>query len=63
MSEDIKLLPTMTAQQIAAWCQQHRMFVTIDYCTGPDGFLSPLITARREIDPDHVPAFLRRQAE
>lgn len=60
---DITLLPSMTAQQIAAWCQEHRMFVTIDYTTGPDGCLMPLIGARREVDPEHVPAFLRRQAE
>jgi hypothetical protein len=60
---DVTLHPGMTATQIATWCQQHQMFVTIDYTTGPDGCLIPLISARREMDPAHVPAFLRRQAE
>jgi hypothetical protein len=64
MSQDnVQLLHTMTAAQIAAWCQEHGMSVSIDYTTGGDGCLVPLIRARREIDPEHVPAFLRRQAE
>jgi hypothetical protein len=60
---DITLLPNMTAVQIAAWCQEHRMSVSIDYTTGGDGCLVPLIHARREIDPELVPMFFRRQAE
>jgi hypothetical protein len=60
---DVHLLPSMTAVQIAAWCQQHGMMVSINYTTGQDGCLVPLISARREVDPAHVPAFLRRQAE
>lgn len=63
MSDDITLLPSMTALQIAAWCAQHKMFVTINYTTDAQGFLAPLITARREYEPNHVPMFLRRQAE
>lgn len=63
MSAELQLLPSMTAAQIAEWCAKHRMFVVIDYTTSADGFLQPLISARREPDPDHVPAFLRRQAE
>jgi hypothetical protein len=53
----------MTALQIAAWCREHGMFVTIDWTTDRDGFLTPLMHARREVHPDHVPAFLKRQAE
>lgn len=63
MPDDIQLLPNMTAAQIAAWCHQHGMSVSIDYTTGSDGCLIPLISARRELDPEHVPVFLRRQAE
>lgn len=59
----VTLHPNMTALQIAAWCQEHRMCVTIDYTTGADGILQPLISARREVDPNHVPAFHKRQAE
>jgi hypothetical protein len=59
----ITLHPQMTATEIAQWCQEHRMFVTINYITGADGVLMPLITARREYDPDHVPAILRLQAD
>lgn len=53
----------MTAQQIAAWCERHQMYVRIDYTTGADGCLIAVIQARRELDPAHVPAFLKRQAE
>lgn len=63
MPDDIQLLPSMTAVQIAAWCQLHGMSVSIDYTTGGDGCLVPLISARRELDPEHVPMFLRRQAD
>lgn len=63
MSESVTLHPNMTAVQIASWCQQHRMCVTIDYTTGSDGILQPLIRARPEVHPDHVPAFHTRQAE
>lgn len=63
MPDDIQLLPSMTAVQIAAWCQLHGMMVSINYTTGQDGCLVPLISARRELDPEHVPMFLRRQAE
>jgi hypothetical protein len=63
MSADITLLSTMTAAQIAAWCAQHGMMVQINYTTGADGCMLPLISARRELDPEHVPMFLRRQAE
>lgn len=59
----VTLHPNMTAVQIAAWCQEHRMSVTIDYTTGVDGVLQPIITARREVDPGHVPAFHQRQAD
>jgi hypothetical protein len=59
----VTLHPNMTALQIAAWCQAHHMCVTIDYTTGPDGILQPLISARREVDPNHVPAFHKRQAD
>jgi hypothetical protein len=60
---DVQLHPNMTALQIAEWCQRYGMYVTIDYTTGPDGILQPLISARREADPNHVPAFLKRQAD
>lgn len=63
MSDHIALLPNMTAVQIAAWCQQYGMMVQINYSTGSDGCLIPLIFASREVDPEHVPTFLRRQAE
>ena len=62
MSE-ITLHPKMTAVQIAQWCADHKMFVTINYTTGSDGVLQTLISATREYEADHVPAFLRRQAE
>lgn len=54
---------SMTAVQIAEWCQRHGMYVRIDYTTGADGCLQALIQARREQPVDHVPAFLKRQAE
>lgn len=60
---DVTLHPKMTAQEIAAWCERHKMYVTIDYTTGPDGILQPLITARREVDPNRLPCFFLRQAE
>lgn len=60
---NVTLHPGMTALQIAAWCREHGMFVTIDWTTDRDGFLTPLMHARREVHPDHVPAFLKRQAE
>lgn len=63
MSEEVALLPSMTAAQIAAWCAKHKMFVTINYITDHEGFLAPLITARREYEEGHVPAFLRMQAD
>lgn len=63
MSADITLLPHMTAAQIAHWCAEHKMFVQIDYTTGPDGCFIPLISARPELNPAHVPMFLRRQAD
>lgn len=63
MSDSIHLHPGMTALQIAEWCQKHGMYVRIDYTTDGEGFLIPVIQARREIDPNHVPCFLRRQAE
>jgi hypothetical protein len=64
MSEDITLHPHMTALQIAEWCARHHMHVRIDYTTGPDGCLQALIQARREMPvPEHIPAFLKRQAE
>lgn len=59
----VTLHPRMTAQEIAAWCERHGMFVMINYTTGADGVLQALITARREYEPGHVPAFHRRQAE
>ena len=59
----VTLHPNMTALQIAEWCQRHKMCVTIDYMTGVDGCLQPLIQARREVPEGHVPAFLKRQAE
>jgi hypothetical protein len=61
--DNITLHRGMTAQQIAEWCRTHGMFVTIDWTTDRDGFLTPLMQARREVDPEHVPAFLKRQAE
>lgn len=63
MPDDVQLLPSMTAAQIAAWCQRHGMMVSINYTTGGDGCLIPLISARRELDSEHVPTFLRRQAD
>ncbi len=60
---DVTLHPAMSAQQIAEWCAKHKMFVTIDYVIGADGFCAALISARREPDPDHIPIFLRKQAE
>jgi hypothetical protein len=60
---DITLHPHMTALQIAAWCERHKMFVRIDYSTGGDGCLIAVIQARREQPVDHVPAFLKRQAD
>jgi hypothetical protein len=62
-AEDVTLHPGMTALQIAAWCQRHRMFVTISWTIGAEGFLVPLLSARRELPLDHVPAFHKRQAE
>lgn len=63
MTDNVTLHPGMTAQQIAAWCQQHGMYVRIDYTTGADGCLIAVIQARRELADDHVPMFHRRQAE
>jgi hypothetical protein len=60
---DLSLHPGMTAAQIAAWCAEHKMFVTINYIIDREGFLAPLITARREYELDEVPAFVRMQAD
>lgn len=60
---EIYLHPGMTALEIAAWCREHSMCVRIDYTTGPDGILTPLIQARREEPVEHVPMFLIRQAD
>jgi hypothetical protein len=59
----ISLHPSMTAVQIAEWCATHRMYVVIDYTHDERGEVQAAIFARREPDPESVPAFLRRQAE
>lgn len=63
MNADVTLLPNMTAKQIAEWCGKHKMFVTINYIIDSEGFLAPLITARREYEHAEVPAFIRLQAD
>lgn len=63
MSADLLLHPGMTAVAIAEWCQRHNMFVILDFTTGPDGILIPLLQPRPQPDLEHVPAFLRRQAD
>lgn len=59
----VTLHPQMTAEQIAAWCAEHRMSVTIEWERDRMGNLVTLIHARRELAPGELPAFLRRQGD
>jgi hypothetical protein len=63
MTDAITLHPNMTALQIAEWCERYGMYVRIDYSTDADGCLQAVIQARREPPADHVPMFLKRQAD
>lgn len=58
----VALLPTMTGTEIAAWCAEHKMTVTIDYMIDHEGFMQPLISARREFALGRLPMFLKKQA-
>ena len=60
----VTLHPSMTAEQIARWCAEHKMVVTIEGIpTGDLGHIQPVITARREVADFAIPKFLRRQAD
>jgi hypothetical protein len=61
--QPITLLPTMTANQIAAWCAEHRMSVTIEYLRVNRSQVVPVIRAYSTVEPTELPLFLRRQGE
>lgn len=45
---DVATLHKMTGEQIARWCARHRKMVVIEYHTGPDGLVTPIIRAHGE---------------
>ncbi len=61
--QPITLHPSMTAQQIAEWCAQRRMIVTIEYLQASRSQVVPVIRAIPFDEPKEMPAFLRRQAD
>jgi len=61
--QPITLLPTMTANQIAGWCAEHRMTVIIEYLRANREQVVPVIRAYPIDEPSDLPAFLRRQAD
>lgn len=62
MSAKIALHPNMTANQIAMWCEAHRMIVTIHHTPGPNGTTATIL-ATPQADEDSMSLFFRRQAE
>jgi hypothetical protein len=53
----------MTAEQISAWCAEHKMIVTIEAHPVAPGEIKCIITAQRDEPDERIPIFLRRQAE
>jgi hypothetical protein len=54
----VVILPTMTVAEIAELCKQHDAYVRIEHTGGkPYAFMEPYP------NDEHIPSFLRRQAE
>jgi hypothetical protein len=60
---NVWILPSMTVQQVAEWCERNRMIVTIEWAIDKAGRTVPLVTAIEERQDPFLPAFLRKQAE
>ena len=60
------ILPSMTVQQVAEWCERNRMIVTVEWATDRSGRPVPLVTAREDQfyrTDDSLPSLLRQQAD
>jgi hypothetical protein len=63
LADEAALHPGMTVYEVAAWCAEHRCFVSIDYVRGPNA-VTPVIRAFREPSLNvELPAMVRRQAD
>lgn len=56
---NVWILPSMTVQQVAEWCEHNRMVITIEWTIDSAGRPVPLVSAREDKAEPMVPAFLR----